>query len=189
MRVHLGPGESFAKPSLDAARPLFDDPSVAAVLVPLVPTGDHLLARAARRYLAAWDGRFLHPQTFFAPASRALSRDALPGFRNGDWAGPLADALTKGARVVALREAAVECDIGRDLDAWTAHWRAEGEAWGRAAAKDARLRPFVTTRAHLLRPHRRVVEALQARAGAPGVLLHLAREAAWARGCQTALRP
>lgn len=189
MEAHLGPGETLEPGTAPAIDALLSDPEVFAVLVPLVPRGTGLLPRAARRYLSAWDGRFLHAQTWFAPAARVVARERLAGFRHGDAAPALADALEKGRRVEALRGGAVGCDLARDLSAWSAHWRAEGEAWGRAAARDARLLPFATTRGHLLRPHRRVVEALQAQVGAPGLLLHWTREAAWAGGCEAALRP
>jgi hypothetical protein len=187
VHVQLAPGEALAPGTRAAAEALLARPEVAAVLLPLRPAGDWPLARAARRYLAAWDARFLHPMNFFAPAARAATREALPGPRNADAAPFLADALDRGLRIEALPAAPVASSMAADLAAWVAWARAEGEAWGRLAARDARFAGFLPPRwaTHNLRQMpRRVIEEIQAvRSAAPlPLLLHLSRESAFAQG-------
>jgi hypothetical protein len=193
VHVQLAPGESLPDATRAAAQAALADPRVAGVLLPLRPEGERALARAARRYLAAWDARFLHDMNYFAPAVRVATREALPGPRNADAAPFLADALDKGLRVVALRDAPVAWTL-RDLSAWTAWARAEGEAWGALAARAPRFRGFLPPRwaTHNVRQlPRRVIEELQAvRSPAPlPLLLHLARESAFAHGCAQPRRP
>ncbi|GEM_PF-6987652 len=191
VHVQLAPGEALAPGARAAAEAVLARPEVAAALLPLRPAGDWALARAARRYLAAWDARFLHPMNFFAPAARAATREPLPGPRNADAAPFLADALDRGLRIEALPGAPVAAPMAADLGSWVAWARAEGEAWGRLAARAERFRGFLPPpwAVHGLRQMpRRVIEELQAvRSPAPlPLLLHLARESAFARGCQRA---
>ncbi|HVM44333.1 MAG TPA: hypothetical protein VM582_00255 [Candidatus Thermoplasmatota archaeon] len=184
MHVQLAPGESLLPDARARLEALFEDARVEAVLLPLVPQGERALPRAARRYLAAWDARLLHPQNFFAPAARVASRAPLAGWRNADAAPALADALAAGRRVEALRESGVATRIADDLGAWTRHFRAQGEAWARLARERpdlARFAPPSWWRHNVAQAGRRVIEALEAtRAPDPLVLaLHLAREAAY----------
>lgn len=184
MHVALAPGESLLPDARAPLATLFEDPRVEAVLVPLVPQGEHALARAARRHLALWDARLLHAQNYFAPAARVASRAPLPGWRNADAAPRLAEALARGGRIEALRGAGVACRIADDLGAWTAHFRAEGAAWRALAARDARfarLAPPPWWRHNVAQVARRVIELLEAqRRVDPLVLgLHLARESAF----------
>jgi hypothetical protein len=197
VHVHLAPGESLSPGTREALDALFDDPRVGAVLLPLLPMGEGAFPRAARRYLAAWDVRFLHRQNFFAPASRVASRAALPGPRNADAAPTLAALLDVGGRIEALHEGGVSTPIARDLGAWTAWAREEGRAWGALAARDARFRGFLpaTTRPAWWRHNvagagHRLVEIHQAvKAPAPlAWLLHASREAAWTAGCVAGAR-
>lgn len=188
MYVALAPGESLLPGTRDAIDRIAADPSVEAILLPLVPQGEHALARAARRYLAAWDGRFLHAQNFFAPAARIASRSALPGWRNADAAPALADALDSGRRIEALRSpgAGVGCDIARDLAAWSAHFASQGHAWAQVAARDprfARFAPAPWWRHNVWQAGRRSVEILQATRHADPLvwILHVQREAAFSR--------
>ncbi|HWH08603.1 MAG TPA: hypothetical protein VNX21_05340, partial [Candidatus Thermoplasmatota archaeon] len=81
MHLQLDAGESPAPGTREACARLLDDPQVAAVLVPLRPSGGSRAERAAARYLAAWDARLVHENTAFAPAARAATREALPGPR------------------------------------------------------------------------------------------------------------
>ncbi|HUR68270.1 MAG TPA: hypothetical protein VM370_03420 [Candidatus Thermoplasmatota archaeon] len=207
MHLALAPGEELLPGTRERLEELFHDARVAAVLVPLVPRGEGALQRAARRYLAAWDGRFLHPQNFFAPATRVATRsrsegaDALPasaarahvaGPRNADAAPQLADALARGLRIEALRAGGVGCDIARDLSAWSSHWRAEGAAWGARAASEpefARFAPAPWAKHNVAQLGRRTVEILQAsRRPDPLVwLLHVTRESAYSRGTPTTI--
>lgn len=187
MEVALAPGESLLPGTREALDAIFADAQVAAALLPLVPQGADALPRAARRYLDAWDRRFLHPQNFFAPATRVASRERLPGPRNADAAPALADALDKGRRIAALRAGGVATRMADDLSAWSAHFCAEGAAWRALATREERFRGFAPPaplRHNLRQAPRRVIEALQAvRAPAPLVLLlHLTREAAFSRG-------
>lgn len=192
MHANLAPGETLLPGAQEELRRLFAQPDVEAVLLPLVPQGEAPMPRAARRYLAAWDRRFLHRQNLFAPASRAVTRAPLAGWRNADAAPLLAQALARGARVEALPACGVVTPIARDLSSWVAHFRSEGEAWGALAARDASFAPFLPARSrggwwrHNLRQlPRRVIEELEAvRSPAPlPLLLHLVREAAFADGC------
>jgi len=170
---------------------LFHEADVEAVLLPLVPQGEGAFPRAARRYLAAWDRRFLHRQNFFAPATRCATRAPLAGARNADAAPVLAAAIARGARVEALAAAGVATRMGDDLARWVAHFRAEGEAWGSLAAREpayAGFLPALTRRGwwrhNLLQLPRRTIEVLEAvRSPSPLPLaLHLAREAAFTAG-------
>lgn len=191
MHVHLAPGESLLPGTRERLDALFADPQVEAVLLPLVPSGDHALARSARSYLEKWDRRFLHRQNFFAPASRVASRVPLPGHLNGEAAPVLADALDRGARLEALPThtgLGVSTPIARDLDAWLRWAREEGSAWGRAAANDARLAGFLPARTrrgwlnhNVHHVSRRVGETLEAmrRVDPLALTLHVTREAAW----------
>lgn len=200
MHIALAPGETLLPGTREALDALFAREEVEAVLVPLVPRGDDALQRAARRYLAAWDRRYLHPQNFFAPACRVATRAPLAGWRNADAAPMLADALAQGRRIEALDgEAArdgpskgVSSPLGDDLAAWIAHFRDEGSAWGALARRDARFRPYLPAlsrgkwwRHNVLQAGRRTIEIIEAvRAPAPIVLLlHLARESAFGAGC------
>lgn len=194
MIIALAPGESLLPGTSEAIGALFDDPRIGAILLPLVPQGAGALPRAARRYLAAWDRRFLHPQNFYAPATRVATRTAPAGWRNAEAAPQLASLLATGARIEALTEGAlgVASGIGRDLGAWNAHFRAEGEAWGALARRDptyARFLPPQWWRHNLAQLGRRVIEEAQAvRSPAPlPLLLHLARESAFSAGA-SALR-
>lgn len=186
MYVQLAPGESLLPGTRDALTPFLADPRVEAVLVPLVPQGDHALARAARRYLAAWDARLVHSQNFFAPAARVASRHAPAGPRNAHAAPMLADALAGGKRIEALRvpAAGVATHIGDDLGAWSAHFRAEGRAWSELALRDPRFGGFAPpawARHNLVQIGRRVIEILEARRGVDPLVvgLHLARVSAF----------
>lgn len=197
MHVALAPDEALLPGAREAIGRAFDDPAVAAALLPLVPQGSAPLARAARTYLARWDGRFLHPQNYFAPAARVALREPAPGWRNGDWAPRLAEAIDEGRRVVALPAAGVASPLASDLGAWARHFRAQGLAWGALAARDARYAGFLPARGwsgwarHNLREQpRRTIEALQAvRTPAPlPWVLHVVREAAWSGGCARGYR-
>lgn len=197
MHVHLAPGESLLPGTEEALGALFASPRVGAVLLPLVPAGEGAFPTAARRYLAAWDARFLHPQNFFAPATRVAARAPLPGFHNADAAPALAALLDAGGRIEALHAGGVSTPVGRDLGTWTSWAREEGRAWGALAAKDARFRGFLpaTTRPawwrhNVLGAGHRVVEIHQAvKAPSPlAWLLHAAREAAWTAGCAAGAR-
>lgn len=191
MHANLAPGESLLPGTRAAAEALLAEPDVAAVLVPLVPAGAGPLPRAARRYLAAWDRRFVHRQNFYAPASRCLTRAPLPGPRNADAAPFLAGAVAGGARVEALPEAGVASPVGHDLARWIAHFRSEGEGWGALASRDPSYAGFLPAlrrgawwRHNVLQVSRRTIEELEAvRSPAPlPWLLHLAREAAFTGG-------
>lgn len=190
MHLQLAPGESPAPGTREACARLLADPGVAAVLVPLVPEGASRTARAARRYMAAWDARFVHDQTCFAPGARVATRDALPGWRAGDAAPFLWGALREGRRVVALRDGAVATPLARDLDAWVGWARGEGAAWGAAARAVPELARFSPARSrrgwwahNVLQVARRVGEVAQARRAVDveATWLHLARGAAWTR--------
>ena len=192
MHANLAPGERLLPGAEAALRQLLARPEVEAVLVPLVPEGEGVLARAARRYLRAWDARFVHPQNLFAPAARVVTHAPLPGPRNGDAAPFLRDVLARGGRIEALPVEGVATRIAEDLARWTGHFRAEGEAWGALAARDRELRRLlpVTTRAgwwrhNVLQCGRRTIEELEAvRSPAPlPWILHLTREAAFGAGC------
>lgn len=192
MNVSLAPGESLLPGTSEALDELFADARVEAVLLPLVPQGERALARAARRYLGAWDRRFLHAQNYFAPAARVVSRTPLPGPRNADAAPALAALLDQGGRVEALATHGVATRVGDDLSAWTGHFRAEGEAWGALAARDPRFSAFLPPpwwRHNVAQLGRRVIEGAQAlRSVAPlPLLLHLTRESAWSQGCTATL--
>lgn len=187
MHVQLAPGESVSMATRAAAESALARPGVDAVLLPLKPRGEGRLPRAARRYLAAWDARYLHPMNFFAPAARVASREALPGPRNADAAPALEAILARGGRIEALRDAPVECGIADDLSTWTGWARAEGEAWGRLAAREPRFRGFLPPppgRHAGWQVPRRVVEELQCtRSPSPLLLLlHLLREASFSAG-------
>lgn len=197
MHVALAPGESLPDATATAARAALERPGVEAVLMPLRPVGPGALPRAAARYLAAWDRRFVHRQTFFAPASRCAARAPLPGWRNADAAPVLADAIARGAVVEALPGSPVDTPIGRDLDAWRAWAREEGEAWGALAAREPRFLPFLPAstrpgwwRHNVAGAPSRIVEIGEAVGRVdPGVaVLHLLREAAWTGGCVAGLR-
>lgn len=194
VHVQLAPGESLLPGTKQALDALFAKPEVAAVLVPLVPQGDAALPRAARKYLAAWDGRFLHTQNFYAPAARVATRAALDDVHNADAAPALADALAKGARIEALREPGlgVATRIADDLGAWAVHFRAEGAAWAALATRDARFAGFAPApwwRHNVRQMPRRVIEIAQATRGLSPLtlLLHATRESAFSRGAT--LRP
>lgn len=185
MEIELAPGETLLPGTREAVHALLARPGVVAALVPLVPQGERALARGARRYLEAWDGRFLHPQNYFAPATRvawARAPRTSAGWCNADQAPDLAAALSRGGRIEALREGGVATRIADDLSAWTRHFRTEGAAWGALARVDRGYARFLAPR--WWHVHRRVGEVLQARKGvAPlEVFLHLAREAAFGRG-------
>ena len=191
MHVHLAPGESLLPGTREALEALFADPLVDAALLPMVPAGEGAFPRAARRYLAAWDARFLHRQNFFAPASRVAARVPLPGPRNADAAPHLAALLDQG-RLVETAGPGVATPVAADLGAWTRWAREEGRAWGALAARDARFRGFLPAlgrgawwRHNVLQMHRRAVEVHQAvRRPAPAAwLLHATREAVWTGGC------
>lgn len=197
MHADLAPGESLLPGTREALAALFAQPDVEAVLLPLVPAGEAPFPRAARRYLAAWDRRFVHRQNFYAPASRCVTRAPLAGWRNADAAPLLADAIARGARVEALPRHGVATPIARDLAAWVGHFRAEGEAWGALAAREPRFAPFLPAtrrrdwwRHNLRQLPRRTIEELEAlRTPAPlPWALHLAREAAFTAGCVTSFR-
>jgi hypothetical protein len=193
VHIQLAPGEVLAPGTRALAEACLAQPGVEAVLLPLRPAGDWALARAARRYLAAWDARFLHPMNFYAPAARAVTRVPMTGPRNADAAPYLADLLATGARIEALADAPVLAPIAADLGTWTSWARAEGEAWGRAGRTDPRLRPFVDGRwaRHMVQQlPRRVIESLQAtKSAAPlPLVLHLARESAFTAGVRHGLR-
>src|SRR5438067_12751816 len=102
MRAALGPGESLLPGAAEAAAKLFADPRVDLVLVALRPQGDGPLPSAARRYMAAWDARLLHRNTFFAPGARVISREPIDGWRAGEVAPLLARAIDAGRVVEAL---------------------------------------------------------------------------------------
>lgn len=196
--MRLAPGETLLPGTAEAVAALLDDPKVAGVIAPLVPQGDHALARAARRYLAAWDGRLLHDQTFYAPATRCALRHVPdtwaphaghvgPTWRNADAAPHLADAMARGARIVALRDGGIACRIADDLGAWNAHFRAEGAAWTELARRDprfARFAPDPWARHNVAQIGRRVIEVLQATKRVDPLVwtLHLARESSFTSG-------
>lgn len=190
--ANLARGESLLPGAAEALDACFAEPDVEAVLLPLVPVGDHALARAARDYLRAWDARFVHRQNFFAPASRAVTRAPLAGWRNADAATTLAASIGTGQRVEALPEWGVSSPIAQDLGTWVSTFRDEGHAWGALAARDPRFAPFLpalTRRAwwrhNVAQLPRRTIEVLEA-VRAPRPLLwglHELREAAWTRGC------
>ena len=210
VHASLGPGETLLPEARDAAAKLLEDPRVAAVLVPLLPEGDAPLPRAARRYMAAWDARLLHRQTFYAPGARVLTRsisegedaglqgrvgarEALAGWRAADAAPFLARAIDEGRAVEALPAAGVATPVARDLEAWLAWARREGAGWGALARRDARFRPFAPASwwgHNVLRAHRRAGEVAQAmrRADPLATLLHVTREAAWTGACLRAMR-
>lgn len=197
MHVHLAPGESLLPGTREALLRRFEDPKVGAVLLPLVPAEGGLFARSARRYLASWDARFLHPQNHFAPASRVATRVPLPGFRNADAAPHLADVLDQGMKVDTTPDTGVVTPIAADLQAWVLWAASEGRAWGELAARDARFLGFLPATAwsgwwrhNVFQAHRRAVEVLQAARGpfVGAYLLHATREAAWTGGCVRGLR-
>lgn len=198
MHVVLGPGESLLPGAEESLREAFLDPDVAAVLLPLVPTGRSAFARAARRYAAAWDARFLHPMNFFVPAGRVALREPVsPGPCTAHAAPHLAALIDAGCRVEALPRTGVASPVGDDLGAWIAWARREGHAWGRLAVRDDRFRGFLPAlsrsawaRHNVLQVHRRLIEVTQAlRRPAPlEILVHLSREAAWTRGCVEGFR-
>lgn len=190
MHLALAPGESVDDATRERIRKLLEDPRVAAVLVPIVPVGASRVARAARRLMAAWDARLLHDNTSFALGARVATRVATRGWTAADAAPSLADALARGARVVALRDGAAASPVAWDLDAWIAWSRAEGGAWGALARRDprfARMSPATTRpawwRHNVVQAHRRLGEVAQAMRGfdAEAALLHVVREAAWTR--------
>jgi hypothetical protein len=188
MHLNLAPGEDLLPGTREAVGGLLARPGVDAVLMPLVPQGDGILQRAARRYLAAWDGRYLHAQNFFAPATRVATRAMLPGWRNADAAPTLQEALAKGHRVEALREPGlgIACGIADDLAAWGAHFAAEGAAWRALAARDARFRGFTPApwwRHNAAQAPHRAVELLRAtrRPDPLAWALHATRESAFTR--------
>ena len=192
MRANLGPGERLLPGAAEAAARALEDPRVEAVLLPLVPEGAGAFPTLARRYLAAWDARFVHPQTFFAPAARAVTREPVPGWRSAEAAPRLARAIDEGRRVEALPGFGVASPFADDLDALLRWAREEGALWGRLAAREARFAPFLPVldragwwRHNVVQVQRRVLEASEAvkRPDAPLVLLHLAREAAFTGGC------
>lgn len=195
MHANLAPGERLLPGTAEAAAALLAREGVEAVLVPLAPEGDASLARAARRYVAAWDRRFVHRMNFFAPASRVLTRAPLSGWRNADAAPVLADAIARGGLVEALPSSGVATPIARDLEAWRAWAAEEGAAWGALAAREPRFAPFLPVlsraawwRHNVLHHWRRDVEALEAvrRPDALALLLHLVREATWTGACRRA---
>lgn len=195
MHANLAPGESLLPGAREALEAIFADVRIEAVLMPLMPQGEGAFPRAARRYLAAWDRRFLHRQNFFAPASRCATRAPLAGWRNADAAPALAAVLARGGRVGALPAAGVATRIGDDLARWVAHFRAEGEAWGALAARESAYAGFLpaTTRRgwwrhNVLEVGQRTIEELEAVRGPSPLpwLLHLAREAAFSDGCARA---
>lgn len=197
MRLHLAPGERADAATLTRAAALLDDPRIAAVLVPLVPDGDSRTARAARRYMSAWDARLVHDQTAWAPGARVATREPLPGWRAADAAPTLQRALDEGRIVRALRDGRVETPLARDLDKWIAWAREEGAAWGALARRDprfARLSPAQSwsgwAKHNVLQLTRRAGEVAQAtrRGDAGATWLHLAREAAWTGAYVRALR-
>lgn len=188
MPLHLAPGERAAPGAEDAAARALADPRVAAVLVPIVPTGDGAVPRAAARLMRAWDARLLHDDTWYALGARVATSGGrqVPGWRAADAAPILARALDAGERVVALRSAAVESPVARDLDAWVAWAREEGAAWGALARREprfARVLVATTRRAwwshNVVHVSRRAGEAAQAlrRADPAATYLHLLREA------------
>ena len=184
VHVALGPGEALLPGTRAALDALFEDARVVAVLVPLVPQGEHALARAARRYLDVWDARFLHAQNFFAPATRLAMREPIGGFRNAEVAPLLADIIATGGRVAALRHAGAAARLASDLSSWTAHFRAEGRAWAELAARDVRFARFAPppwARHNAVQAARRIIEILQARRALDPLVvgLHLARESAF----------
>lgn len=199
MHAHLLPGESLLPGTEEATRRLFEDPRVEAVLVPLVPQGEGVLARAARRYLAAWDARFLHRQNFFAPATRVLARRPLGGARNGELAPALARILDEGRFVEALTSGGgVAAPVADSVGAWVAWARDEGSAWGALAAREPRFAPFLPVltrgawwRHNVAQAPSRTVEALQAFRRPEGLplLLHVTREAAFTGACREAASP
>lgn len=188
----LAPGESLL-PGI-AERIATVPPDVAAVILPLAPQGEGRVALAARRYFAAWDARYHHDQTYYAPAARIASRVKLPGWTAADGAPTLARALDAGERVIALREPCVATHVAGSLDTFIAWSREEGAAWGRLARRDARFAPFATRsraawwRHNVFEAHRRAGEVAQAtRRFDPAVtLLHLARGSAWSGACALA---
>lgn len=198
MHVVLAPGETLLPGTQEALREAFLDPGVGAVLLPLVPTGRTTFARAARRYVAAWDARFLHPMNYFVPAGRVALREPVsPGHCTAHAAPHLAALIDAGCRVEALPRSGVASPVGNDLGAWVAWARREGHAWGRLAARDASFRGFLPAlskagwlRHNVIQSHRRVIEITQAlrRAAPLEIGLHLAREAAWTRGCVEGFR-
>lgn len=195
MHVALAPGETLLPGTQEALDVLFARADVDAVLLPLVPQGEGALPRAARTHLATWDARFLHRQTFFAPASRAATRAPLPGPLNAHAAPYLADTIGRTRVVEALPAHGVVTGIGRDMGTWVAHFREEGRAWGWLAAREPRFRPFLPalTRAgwwrhNVLQAPRRTGEILQAQRSAAPLpwLLHLAAESAFTGACAEA---
>lgn len=199
MHVHvaLAPGERLRAGTREALEALLaSEPAVGAVLLPLVPEGEGWFPRTARRYVGAWDARFLHRQNWFVPLARVASRMPLPGHRAADAAPHLADLIQRGQSTVEVLagapDAGVDTPLARDLGAWTAWASEEGDAWGRLAARDRRFPPFLPAlswggwaRHNVLQSGRRLVEVLQARRGpdAGAWLLHATREAAWTAGC------
>lgn len=197
MHVALRPGETLLPGTREALDAWFAKDDVDAVLLPLVPAGDHALARSARRYLAEWDRRFLHRMNFYAPASRVATRAPLEGHRNADAAPLLADTIARGRRVEALQEGGASTDIARDLDAWVRWALDEGAAWGALARRDARFRGFLPARSragwlkhnvwHATRRAGEIVEGTR-RVDPLALMLHATREAAWTGAAVRALR-
>lgn len=196
MEVALLPGERLLPDARDEAARLLDE-GAAFVLLRVEPEGGAALARAARAYMRAWDARFVHRQTWYAPMARVAAPAPLPGARLADVAPLLADAIARGGRVEAVAAPGVVAPMARDLDAWLRAWREEGRAWGRAAARDVRVRPFLPAldrpgwwRHNVRQLGRRAIEVAEASRGPKplGWLLHSTREAAWTGGCVAGFR-
>lgn len=196
MEVALLDEERLLPGARDEAQRLLDE-GAAFVLLRVEPEGERALARAARAYMARWDARFVHRQTWYAPMARVASRAPLPGPRLADAAPLLADAIGRGERVEAVAAPGVASALARDLDAWVRAWRAEGRAWGRAAASDARMRPFLPAvdrrgwwRHNVRQMPRRAIEVAEAARGPKPLhgLLHATREAAFTGGCVAGFR-
>lgn len=163
-----------------------------AVLIPIRPAGNTRLARAAREYMKAWDARYIHPMTCYAPGARVATREALPGPRAAQ-----AAPFLWGRRVSASPSAHVESPIAESLDAWVTWARDEGEAWGELSRRDPRFARFSPVsswpswwRHNAFQVTRRVGEVAQSmrRLSPLAAYLHVIREAAWCGGFVRATR-
>jgi len=202
----LAPGETLDRAAREGLAAMFHaEARLDIVLLPLRPAGASALERAATTYLSRWDRRFVHRMTVYAPAARVAVRDpaaakalaaaaeiaGVPAWTNAAWAPLAAGAIAAGRLVEARADLAVATPIARDLEVWREHFRAQGRAWGRLAARDAGLARFAPPpsraawwRHNVRQVHRRLIEVLEGTSSASPLVigLHVVREAAFTAG-------